>query len=76
MSKTSLLSLREVLSRVELSQSHWYSRMKAGKAPRPQQIGAASVAWKASDIDRFIKDRGPLTTDWKGVRRSVRRAAS
>lgn len=34
-----------------------YADIKAGTFPRPVRLGIQSVAWRKSDIDRWIADR-------------------
>lgn len=47
--------LPQVLSRVPTSRSGWYQGIKDGRFPKPVKLGARSVAWKRSDIDKLIE---------------------
>lgn len=49
-----LLRLRTVLGYVPLSKSSLYSRISAGEFPPPIHIGRRAVAWKKSDVDRWV----------------------
>lgn len=40
-----------------LSRSAWYSLMEKGEAPKPVPIGARAVAWRASDLQKWIEAR-------------------
>jgi len=50
-----LLKLPEVLTALPVSRSSWYAGMRSGLYPQPVKLGAKSVAWKRSDIDRLIE---------------------
>ena len=49
-----LLRLRDVSARSGLSRSEIYKQMKAGSFPRSVPLGPRSVAWPASDVDRWV----------------------
>ncbi len=49
-----LLRLHSVVSRVPLSKSEMYRRIKAGTFPAPIKIGVRAVAWREADIDQYI----------------------
>lgn len=55
-----LLKRPEVLKRVPLSSSTLYEMMAAGQFPRPIKIGKQSVAWRESDIEKWIQSRVDL----------------
>lgn len=57
MEQERLLRLPEVLRNTGPSRSEWYRLMDEGLAPRPIAIGRRSVAWKNSDIQRWIAER-------------------
>lgn len=40
-----------------VSRGAWYALMAKGEAPRPVRIGARSVAWRASDLQKWIEAR-------------------
>lgn len=50
-----LLRLRSVMQMTGISRTEIYRRMDAGTFPRPVQIGAQTVAWRQSDIQRWIE---------------------
>jgi len=52
-----LLRRREVEARTGLSRSAIYAAMAAGMFPRPVRVGAKAVAWRATDIDGWIRSR-------------------
>lgn len=52
-----LLRLRDVCDRVGLRRSALYKRIRAGEFPAPVRLGSRSVAWKLSDIARWIDER-------------------
>ena len=51
------MRLPEVMQMTTLSRSQVYALMKAGQFPRPLRVGARAVAWRADEIDAFIKTR-------------------
>ena len=53
---TRLLRRPEVEKLTHLSRSAIYARMKAGTFPPPLRLGANSVAWRATDIERWISE--------------------
>jgi prophage regulatory protein len=55
-----LLRLPEVLKFFPISKSAWYQGIAEGKYPKSIQLGARTVAWKLSDIQKLIED---LTTE-------------
>ena len=52
-----LIRLPEVEARTGLKKSSVYAGMKARTFPPCLRIGARAVAWKSSDIDRWISER-------------------
>ena len=52
-----LLSLIKVRERVPYSKVHIYRMMKVGLFPRQVRIGPNRVAWRASDIQRWIEGK-------------------
>lgn len=49
-----LLRLPDVLSRIPVSRSTWFSGVRSGRFPPAVSLGGRSVAWRASDIDRVV----------------------
>lgn len=49
-----LLRLPQVLARVPVSRSAWWSGVKAGKFPPPVKLGPRTTAWRESEIDALI----------------------
>ncbi len=56
-----LYRLPDVISITGRKRSTIYRAIAEGTFPRPLAIGAQSVAWKKSDLDRWIASR-PITT--------------
>jgi prophage regulatory protein len=52
-----LIRQPEVLRRVGISKSTLWDWIKADRFPRPVRIGERAVAWKSSEIDRWIEGR-------------------
>lgn len=55
------LRLAEVLHVTGLGRNTIYRRIKEGTFPRQTRIGANSVAWRQSEIDKWMLDPLPLT---------------
>lgn len=51
-----ILRRKQVEREVGLSRSTIYQRVKDGTFPRPIQIGARAVGWRASDIEKWLVD--------------------
>ena len=51
-----LLNIKEVMKRVTFSRSEIYKRMAANEFPKPIQLGRQRVAWRVSDIERYIEN--------------------
>jgi len=49
-----LLRLSEVIEKIGLSRSEIYKRMARGDFPNSVQLGARSVAWTESSLDKWI----------------------
>ena len=56
-SQEELQRLPIVRRRTGLSRSSIYQKVHAEEFPRPVKLGAQSVAWRKSDIDRWIATR-------------------
>ena len=52
---TRLLRKPAVLASVGFSNSELYRRIKEGTFPAPVKIGVRAVAWRDSDVDRWIE---------------------
>ena len=52
-----LIRLTDVEKRTCLKKSSIYAGGKAGTFPLPVRLSARAVAWRESDIDRWIADR-------------------
>lgn len=55
-----LIRLPVVEDRTGLGKSSLYAKVKDGTFPAPVRLSARAVAWRESDIDRWISER--LTT--------------
>jgi predicted DNA-binding transcriptional regulator AlpA len=53
-----LLRLKQVLQRVPVSKSTWWSWCASGKAPAPIKLGERVTVWKESSIMAFIEKQG------------------
>tara|TARA_B100000214_G_scaffold314935_1_gene248012 strand:- start:382 stop:585 length:204 start_codon:yes stop_codon:yes gene_type:complete len=51
-----LLNIKEVMKRVTYSRSEIYRKMAANKFPKPIQLGRQRVAWRVSDVERYINN--------------------
>ncbi|MHB8211049.1 MAG: helix-turn-helix transcriptional regulator [Acidithiobacillus sp.] len=49
--------LPAVQARVNASKTSIYGWMKAGDFPQPVKLGPRAVAWRRSDVDRWIGSR-------------------
>jgi prophage regulatory protein len=57
MEQETLMRRPEVQDDTGLSRSNIYAQMAAGTFPEPVKISAKAVAWKASEIARWIEER-------------------
>lgn len=48
---------KQVESRTGLSRSSIYAAMAAGTFPKPIRLGAQSVGWLESDLNRWLNER-------------------
>ena len=61
-----LLRLSEVLERCPFSKAQLYTLIKKHDFPRPVRIGLRSVAWRESDVRRWIATRPDASEDnWR-----------
>ena len=51
-----LLNIKEVMKRVTFSRSEIYKRVAANQFPKSIQLGRQRVAWRVSDIERYIEN--------------------
>lgn len=56
-----LLRLPAVEARTSLKKSTLYAATKAGTFPAPVRLSARAVAWRETDIDRWINERTTAT---------------
>lgn len=54
-----LLRLRQVQELVPLSKATIYGMLKLDQFPRPVLLGRQCVAWRLSEIERWIRSRPP-----------------
>lgn len=54
---TRLLRKKKVLERVPYSDTTLWRRVKDGSFPAPIRISANAVAWRESDIERWIAEK-------------------
>lgn len=52
-----LFRIKEVCRLTGLPKSTVYLQIKQGDFPRPVKIGERSVAWRGSDLEKWINDR-------------------
>jgi prophage regulatory protein len=48
-----LLTLPEVLARIQVCRAHWYKLVQHGAAPKPRKLGR-SARWVESELDAYI----------------------
>lgn len=60
-----LLRLPEVIGRIRLGRSSVYAMVQAGVFPAPIRLGERSVAWRADEVEAWLKSRieGPRPLD-------------
>ena len=69
MNNECLLRLPQVLARVGISRSTLYQRMADGLFPVPVSLGERAVAWKSSEIDKWISKRAEAGRVGPGAQR-------
>lgn len=55
-----LLRMPEVLERVAFSRSSLYRAFESGRFPSPVKLGQRSVAWRESEVSRWLAERPPV----------------
>lgn len=50
-----LLRLPQVLTRTSLKRWAVYAKINEGTFPRPVKLGERAVAWRSTDVDRWIE---------------------
>ncbi len=50
------LNIRQVMELVTFSASHIYRQMRQGRFPNSIKIGISRVAWRKSDIQKYLND--------------------
>ena len=53
----SILRLKDVQARIQLSRSSIYSKMAAGDFPAPISLGRRAVGWLESEVTSWIRSR-------------------
>lgn len=49
------LRLNQVLEKIPVSRSSWWSGCKSGRYPKPVKLGPRTTAWRLSDINELLK---------------------
>lgn len=52
-----LMKIGEVIAAIRRSKVSIYKDIKKGTFPTPINLGPRSVAWRASDVERWLADR-------------------
>ena len=53
-----LYRLSDVLARIPVSRSSWFSGIQVGRYPRGHHLGPRTTVWRSDDIDRLIANLG------------------
>lgn len=53
-----LYRLPQVLERIPVSRSSWFSGIQSGRFPRGFNLGARTTVWRSDDIDQLITNLG------------------
>lgn len=48
--ETGFVRLRQILTVIPISKSHWWSGVKTGRFPAPQKLGPRTTVWRAEEI--------------------------
>ena len=55
--ETKILRVREVCARVGWSRTTIWRKTRDGEFPRPVRLGANSIGWLATDVQKWIRSR-------------------
>jgi len=58
MRATGFLRLPDVLRLIPVSRSTWWAGVRTGRYPASVKLGPRITAWRAEDIDEFIRRHG------------------
>ena len=62
-----LVAAREIVEGVNISRAHWFSLVKAGKAPAPAiRIAPRYTRWKSSEVLSWLSDPEAWIASHKG----------
>lgn len=53
--KEKFYRLPQVLERIPISKSSWWSGIRAGKFPKPVKLSTRTSAWRESEIDTLCE---------------------
>ena len=53
----SLMSARDICTRLRVSKSHWWAMVAEGKAPFPAIRGPRFTRWRAADVAAWINSQ-------------------
>lgn len=66
-----LMRKKEVLAAIGMKSTWLHAEMNAGRFPKPVKIGLRAVAWRRSDIEKWLDARTYVTVavnNWKDDR--------
>jgi prophage regulatory protein len=64
-----LMRKKEVLAAIGMKATWLHAEIKAGRFPKPVKIGARAIAWRRSDIEKWLNARTyVLVSNWKDDR--------
>ena len=58
-----ILRLPDVRRATGISKATLYRLVNAGRFPRPVQLGARCVGWRATEIERWLAERPPARAE-------------
>lgn len=68
---TKLMRLPDVLTRVAISRSKLYAKVKEGTFPAPVSLGARAVAWVEQEVEDWIAALVAKSRGERGLKREV-----